>query len=70
MLMGAKASTSTPSCVPGRKAGPEQREPIKRVWGHLDDDGPRMMVFFARRLAREQGLVPADTPLMITDRVF
>jgi hypothetical protein len=29
-----------------------------------------MMVFFARQLAREQGLVPADTPLMITGCVF
>jgi len=29
-----------------------------------------MMLLFARQVAREQGLVPADTPMMITDRVF
>ncbi len=28
-----------------------------------------MMLFFARQRARGQGLVPADTPLAITDRV-
>lgn len=40
------------------------------IWGHVDDEGRKMMLFFARQLAREQGLVPADTPLVITDRVF
>jgi hypothetical protein len=29
-----------------------------------------MLLFVARQLAREQGLVPPETPLMITDRVF
>jgi len=29
-----------------------------------------MMLFFARQLARVRGLVPAETPLMITERVF
>jgi len=31
---------------------------------------PQDTFFYARQLAREQGLVPADTPLMIADRVF
>lgn len=56
--------------VLGRKPGPDQREEVLRIWRHVDDDGRKMMLFFARQLAREQGLVPADTPLMITDRVF
>lgn len=38
--------------------------------GWACDDGRKMVLFFARQLAREQGLVPADTPLMITDRMF
>ena len=53
-----------------RKPGPDQREELLRFRGHVDDDGRKMMLFFARQLAREQGLVPADTRLMITDRVF
>ena len=53
-----------------RKPSPDQREELLRVRGHVDDDGRQMMLFFARQLAREQGLVPVDTPLMITDRVF
>lgn len=56
--------------IPGRKPGPDQREELLRIWGHVDDDGRKMLLFFARQLAREQGLVPADTPLMVTDRVF
>jgi len=28
------------------------------------------MLFFARTLARDQGFVPPDTPLLMTDRVF
>jgi len=43
---------------------------LLRIRGHVDDDGRQMMLFFARQLAREKGVVPADTPLMITDRVF
>lgn len=56
--------------VSGRKTGPDQRDELLRIWGHVDEDGRKMMLFFARQLAREQGLVPTDTPLMITDRVF
>lgn len=41
-----------------------------RIWGHVDDDDRKMMLFFSRQLAREHGLVPPDTPLIITDRVF
>jgi len=36
------------------------------IWGHVDDDDRKIMLSFARQMAREQRLVPADTPLMIT----
>jgi len=68
--MTVKVGANAPKRVPGRKPGPVQRNELLRIWGHVDDDGCKMMVFFARQLAREQGLMPADTPLMITDRVF
>ena len=58
--MGAEDNTATPKRVPGRKPGPE----------HLDEVARKMILFVSRQMARDQGLVPADTPLMITDRVF
>jgi hypothetical protein len=42
---------------------------VCRIWDHVDDDGRKMILFFSRQLAREHGLVPADMPLIITDRV-
>lgn len=68
--MSAELTSATPKRLRGRKPGPDQRDELLRIWGHVDDDGRKMMLFFARQLAREQGLVPAATPLMITDRVF
>ena len=68
--MAVKIGTNAPKRVLGRKPNPVQRDELLRIWGHVDDDGRKMMLFFARQMAREQGLVPADTPLMITDRVF
>ena len=68
--MGAEDNTTAPKRVPGRKPGPAEREELLRIWGHVDDDGRKMNLFVSRQLARDQGLVPADTPLMITDRVF
>ncbi len=56
--------------LPGRTPGPDERDEMLRIWGHVDDDGRKMMLFFSRQLAREHGLVPPDTPLIITDRVF
>jgi hypothetical protein len=56
--------------VPGRKPGSAQRDELLRIWGHVDDDGRKLMLFFARTLARDQGLVPSDAPLLMTDRVF
>jgi hypothetical protein len=56
--------------IPGRKPGPAQREELLRIWGHVDDEGRKLMLFFARSLARDQGLVPSSTPLVMTDRVF
>ena len=68
--MGKAAKAIGPRNLPGRKPGPDQFEELLRVWGHVDDDGRKIVLFFARQVAREQGLVPADTPMMITDRVF
>jgi len=68
--MAVNVGVKEPKRVPGRKPGPAQRDELLRIWGHVDDDGRKMILFFARQLAREQGLVPTDTPLMVTDRVF
>ena len=68
--MATEQNLPIPKRVPGRKPGPAHRDEMLRIWGHVDDDGRKTMLFFARQLAREQGLVPADTPLMIADRVF
>jgi hypothetical protein len=68
--MTDSASRAKPKRVPGRKHGPVQREEVLRIWGHVDDDGRKIMLFFSRQRAREHGLVPPDTPLIITDRVF
>ena len=59
-----------PERLPGRKPGPPQREELLRIWRAVDDDGRKMILFVARRLAREQRLVPASTSLVMTDRVF
>lgn len=52
--MAAAGSTTPHECVPGRKPGLDQRGELLRIWGHVDDDGRKMMLFFARHLAREQ----------------
>ncbi|SFL13938.1 hypothetical protein [Falsiroseomonas stagni] len=64
------ANHTRPKRVPGRKPRTGQREELLRIWGHVDDDGRKILLFVARQLAREQGPVPVDTPLMITDCVF
>ncbi len=69
-IMRDAAKAPDPRKLPGRKPRHDQFEELARIWSHVDDDGRKMMLFFARQLAREQRLVPADTPLMITDRVF
>ena len=56
--------------VPGRKPGPDQRDELLRIWGHVDDDGRKMMLFFARQVALEQGLIPPGAPLVITGSAF
>jgi hypothetical protein len=68
--MSTESRMTAPRRVPGRKPGPEQLEEVLRIWGHVDDDGRKMILHVSRQVAREQGLVPADTPLIITDRVF
>ena len=59
-----------PKRIPGRKPGPAQRDELLRIWGHVDDDGRKLMLFFARVLARDQGLMQPNTPLVMTDRAF
>lgn len=68
--MGTTTAAPRPKRVPGRKPGPAQREEMLRIWGHVDDDGCKLMLFFARTVARDQGLIPPSTPLLMTDRVF
>jgi hypothetical protein len=55
--------------VPGRKPGPAQREEHIRIWDLVDDDTRKVLLFFSRAAARDYGLVAADTPLVMTDRV-
>lgn len=55
--------------VPGRKPGPSQREEYRRIWDMVDDDGRKLPLFFSRTVAREPGLVPPGTSLVMTDRV-
>ncbi|MBX6386226.1 MAG: hypothetical protein IRZ07_25190 [Microbispora sp.] len=68
--MARRTTVAEPKRLPGRKPGPDQREELLRIWGHVDDDGRKLMLFIARAVAREQGLVPPNTPLLMTDRVF
>ena len=56
--------------VPGRRPGPDQRDELLRIWGAVDHDSRKMLLYFARLLAQEQGLVSAATPLVMTDQVF
>lgn len=68
--MAAGGRTTLNERVPGRKPGPEHFDEVARVWGAIDDDGRKVILFVSRQLARDQGLVPADTPLIINDRVL
>lgn len=68
--MGVEDDAAVPKRVPGRKPGPDERQEVLRIWDHVDDDSRKIVLFVSRQLAREHGLVPADTPLIITDRVF
>lgn len=68
--MATITAAPRPKRVLGRKPGPAQREEMLRIWGHVDDDGRKLMLFFARTVARDQGLIPPSTPLLMTDRVF
>ena len=68
--MTVKGKTIRTTRFPGRKPGPEHLDEVARVWGSVDDEGRKVILFISRQVGRDQGLVPADTPLMITDRVF
>ncbi|MBX6386228.1 MAG: hypothetical protein IRZ07_25200 [Microbispora sp.] len=68
--MARRTTAAEPKRLPGRKPGPDQREELLRIWGHVDDDGRKLILFVARQVAREQGLVSPNTPLLMTDRVF
>lgn len=67
--MTDRATRAKPKRVPGRKPGPVQREEYVRIWDLVDDDSRKVMLFFVRTVARDQGLVPPGTPLLMTDRV-
>jgi len=55
---------------PGRKPGPSEREELLRIYDAVGDERRKAGLFFFRELARDAGLVPPETPLMITDGVF
>lgn len=59
--------TSRKERVPGRKPGAAQREEHLRIWDMVDDDSRKLLLFFSRTIAREQGLVAAGTPLVMTE---
>jgi hypothetical protein len=68
--MATTPNSPNPKRVPGRKPGYAQRDEMLRIWDSLDDDSRKVMLFFARSVARDQRLVPPKTPLVMTDRVF
>lgn len=65
-----RQAATEPKRLPGRAPGPAEREEMLRIWDAVGNDDRKMMLFFARSLARDQGLVPPNTPLMITAPVF
>lgn len=68
--MSRSAKTAKPERMPGRKPGPAQRDEYLRIWDAVDDDRRKVLIFFARGIAQDAGLVPPNTPLVMTDRVF
>jgi hypothetical protein len=68
-MMARKSKEAAPERVPGRKPGPAQREDYLRIWDMVGDDSRKVMLFFSRTVAREQGLVAPGTPLVMTERV-
>ena len=65
-----KAGRTPPTRLPERKPGAAQGAELMRIWDALDVDGRKLVLFVARQTAREKGLVAANTPLVITERVF
>jgi hypothetical protein len=55
---------------PGRRPGPPQRTELLRIWDALDADSRKLVLFIARQAARENGLLPSDALLVITNRAF
>lgn len=68
--MSKHVKTRSAEHVPGRKPGPEQRDEYLRNGDPVDDDHRKMLIFFARGMTQDAGLVPPGTPLLMTDRVF
>lgn len=56
--------------LPGRKPSPKQRDEYVRIWDAVDDERRKALIFVARGIARDAGLVPPSAPLVMTDRVF
>lgn len=68
--MSKRVTTARAERILGRKPGPDQRDEYIRIWDAVDDDHRKMLIFFARSMAQDAGLVPPSTPLLMTDRVF
>lgn len=68
--MPVEAEHAPSKRIPGRKARLEHLEEVGRVWHAVDDEGRKMILYFVRSIAREQGLVAPATPLLMTDRVL
>ena len=52
------------------RPGPQRQAELERIWHAVDDDGRKMLLYFARQLAKEQGVMPPGTRLVMTDQVF
>ncbi|MFC0411057.1 hypothetical protein [Roseomonas elaeocarpi] len=51
--------------VPGRKPGPQHRDELARIWEALDAENQKILIAFARGLAREAGVYGPDVPLVV-----
>jgi len=45
----------------GRKPTPADRQEMLRLYDLMSDDGRKMIVYMARLVAREEGLLPSGT---------
>ncbi|MCK8788069.1 hypothetical protein M0638_27310 [Roseomonas sp. NAR14] len=50
--------------LPGARPRPEVRAELLRIWDALDPERRKALIFTARALAKDAGLLPADAPLL------